>query len=188
MNRRTFLATIALGSAGALPLAAENYSDYSKDPRPDVAEGTFTAGSAPGPVFAGSPVVTGPASEAITILQPLQRHAVGYLEYALENEPYRRVNAEQAGMIPLAEHVLKFRLPPLPPGKTVHYRFTAWTVGWVKVQQFYHGEPKTGVPQTSPEYSFRTLDASADTTHFAVWNDSRENVETLRALHERRWR
>ncbi len=32
MNRRTFLAT-TLGTAGALPLAAQNYSDYTKDPR-----------------------------------------------------------------------------------------------------------------------------------------------------------
>ncbi len=181
MNRRTFLATAAVGSA--LPLVAQNYSDYTKDPRPDVAEGTLTAGSAPGPVFKGSPVVTGPATEAITILQPLQRHATGYLEFAVENEPYRRVDAEQAGLLPLAEHVLKFQLPPLPPGKTVRYRFTARAAGWVKVRQFYHGELKFGEPQTSPEYSFRTLDAAAGTTTIAVWNDTHENTETLKALH-----
>jgi hypothetical protein len=180
MNRRTFLAT-AVGSAGVLPLAAQNYSDYTKDPRPDVAEGTYTAGSTPGPVFAGSPVVSGP--EAITILQPLQRHATGYLEFAVENEPYQRVDAPHAGLQPLAEHVLKFQLPPLPPGKKVRYRLTARSVGWVKVKQFYHGEPKFGEPQVSPEYSFHTLDAAAHETTLAVWNDTHENTETLQALH-----
>ena len=54
MNRRTFLAT-ALGTAGALPLAAQNYSDYTIDPRPDVPEGTWTAGGMDGPVFKGKP-------------------------------------------------------------------------------------------------------------------------------------
>jgi len=181
MNRRTFLATAAAGAAS--PLIAQNYSDYTKDPRPDVAEGTLTAGSASGPLFAGSPVVTGPAPEAITILQPLQRHATAYLEFAVENEPWRRVDAEQAGMLPLAEHILKFRMPPLPSGKTVRYRFTARAAGWVKVKQFYHGELKFGEPQTSSEYTFRTLDAAADATTIAVWNDTHENSETLKTLH-----
>jgi len=135
-------------------------------------------------VFAGSAVVTGPAGDAITILQPLQRHATGYIEYAVENEPYQRVNAGQAGLLPFAEHALKFRLPPLPPGKIVRYRFTARTLGWVKVKQFYHGELKAGTPQTSQEYTFRTLDTAADVTTFAVWNDTHENSETLRAVHE----
>lgn len=183
MNRRSFFTTAALGCTGAMPLAAQNYSDYTKDPRPDVAEGTYTAGAAPGPVFAGSPVVTGPAPEAITILQPLLRSATGYLEVAVESGPFQRVGLDQAGMRPFADHVLKVRLPALPAGKTIRYRFTAWTVGWVKVRQFYHGELKTGEPQTTPEYSFRTLDANTDTTRFAVWNDTHENSETLQSLH-----
>jgi hypothetical protein len=182
MNRRAFLATAALGSAGALPLTAQNYSDYSKDPRPDVAEGAYTAGSQPGAVFTGSPVVSGPAADGICVLQPLQRFATGYLEYAVAGEPFRRVDSNQAGLLPLAEHVLKFQLPPLPPGKIVRYRCTARAAGWVKVKQFYHGEVKFGEPQTSPEYRFRTLDATADTTRFAIWNDTHENAETLKAL------
>jgi len=183
MNRRTFLSTAAVGSAGVLPLVAQNYSDYSKDPRPDVAEGTYTAGSASGPVFAGNPVVSGPAPEAITILQPLQRHATGYLEFAVENEPYQRVDAPEAGLQPFAEYVLKFRFPPLPPGKTVRYRVTARPVGWVKVKQFFHGELRFGEPQIGPEYRFRTLDSAGGITTLAVWNDTHENVDTLKSLH-----
>jgi hypothetical protein len=181
MNRRKFLT--ALGSTGALPLVAQNYSDYSKDPRPDVAEGTYTAGSATGPVFSGSPVVMGPASDALTILQPLRQHATGYLEYAVEDGPLQRVDAGHAGLLPFAEHVLKFRLPPLPSGKSIRYRFQARTAGWVKVRQFYHGELKAGPWQISPEYRFRTLSPAADTTTFAVWNDTHENAETIKAVH-----
>ena len=181
MNRRTFLGAAAV--APVLPVGVPNYSDYSRDPRPDVDEGTWTAGAAPGTVFHGSPVVSGPAPGAITILQPLQRHATGHLEFSVADQPWQRVDAGEAGLLPLAEHVLKFRLPPLPAGQSVRYRITARTVGWVKVKQFYHGEQRFGEPQTTPEFQFRTLDAGADRAVIAVWNDTHENVETLRALH-----
>jgi predicted phosphodiesterase len=181
MNRRKFLATAALGST-ALPLAAQNYSDYTKDPRPDVPEGTWTAGTMDGPVFKGGPVVSGPAAEAIAILQPVQRLTTGHLEYAVEDGPWQRVDGDEAGLMPMSEHVLKFRLPPLPPGKIVKYRVVARSAGWVKVRQFYHGEFKAGQTQVSKEHSFRTLDPSANTTTFAVWNDTHENTETLKAL------
>lgn len=179
MRRRTFLTASSLVVGASAPLAAQDYSDYSKDPRP---EGTCTAGSLEGPVFAGSPVVSGPGPEAISILQPLQRMASGYLEFALEGESWQRVDALQAGLMPLSEHVLKFALPPLPPGKLVKYRTVARTGGWVKVRQFYHGEFKAGKPQTSPESSFKTLDPAAESTTFAVWNDTHENAQTLKAL------
>lgn len=180
MNRRQFLATAAVGSA--LPLVAQNYSDYTKDPRPDVPEGAWTAGGPDGPVFKGSPVVSGPAADATCILQPVQRLATGHLEYALEDGAWQRVDGDEDGLAPLSEHVLKFRLPPLPPGKVVRYRTVARAAGWVKVRQFYHGEFKAGEKQISPERSFRTLDPAADTTTFAVWNDTHENTETLKAL------
>lgn len=185
MNRRHFLTAAATGAAGAMPLAAQNYSDYSKDPRPDVPEGTLTAGSLDGPIFVGTPVVSGPAPDAVTILQPLKRSATGHLEYAVESGPWVKVNGGQGGLLPLAEHVLKFSLPPLPGGKAIRYRLVAHTVGWVKVRQFYHGEIKTGQPQTSEEFRFRTLDPAAGSTTFAVWNDTHENMETLKALHEK---
>jgi predicted phosphodiesterase len=183
VNRRKFLATAA-ASAGSISLLGQNYSDYSRDPRPDVAEGTFTAGSDSGPIFAGAPVVSGPGGETITIHQPLQRAATGYLEYAIEGGAFQRVDAEQAGMLPFAEHVLKFRLPPLPGGKAIRYRSVARSVGWVKVKQFYHGELRVGEPQTSAESTFRTLDPGSEKTTFAVWNDTHENIETLQSLHK----
>ncbi len=184
MNRRAFLSTATLGSAAALPLASQNYSDYTNDPRPDVAEGTYTAGATQGPVFAGNPVVAGPSPDATSVLQPLQRDATGWLEFAVEDDPWRRVDAGEAGLLPFNKHVLKFQLPPLPRGKIVRYRLTARTAGWIKVKQFYHGELKVGEPQASPEYSFRTLDPAASSTTFVVWNDTHENPETLRALNE----
>lgn len=182
MDRRTFISATSLALGVAAPAVAQDYSDYTKDPRPDVPEGTCTAGSLEGPVFAGSPVVAGPAPEAMTLLQPLQRMATGFLELAIDGADWLRVDAVESGLMPLSEHVLKFHLPPLPAGKVVKYRVVARTAGWVKVRQFYHGEFKAGQPQTSPEASFRTLDPDAESTTFAVWNDTHENAETLKAL------
>lgn len=174
MDRRAFLA-----SSGSVGLAATvDASVVDEEPQ-------FTAGSPPGPIFAGSPVVSGPSPDAITILQPIQRHATGYLEYSLGDGAFQRVDAESAGLLPLETHVLKFRLPPLPPGKEVRYRIVAHTVGWIRVRQFHHGEVRTGEPKRSDVRSFRTLDPSAPTTTFAVWNDTHENTETLKSLHSK---
>lgn len=181
MNRRTFLAaSTTVAASGAI--TAQNYSDYSKDPRPDVKEGSLTAGSLEGPLFSGSPVVSGPSHEALTILHPLQRFATGYLEYCINDGPWRRIDGGQAGLLQLSENVLKFSLPPLPGGVEVRYRVVAHSVGWVKVKQFYHGELRSGKGQISAEYRFRTLSPDAETTSFVVWNDTHENEETLKAL------
>lgn len=199
MDRRKFLITTTFSTtasitAGSVGFAQDeskedsparpDYSDYSKDPRPDVAEGTCTAGSLDGPIFKGHPVVSGPSHDATTIFQPLQRTATGYLEYSIDGQPWQRVQGSEAGMRQLSEHVLRFQMPELPPGKLVQYRIVGHSIGWVKVRQFYHGNIKQGVRQVSDEYSFRTLDPNAESTTFAVWNDTHENDETIAALHD----
>lgn len=173
MDRRKFLS--ASGAVGFGSMAA---GGFQEDPK-------FTAGSGPGPVLAGSPVVAGPGHDAITILQPLQRHATGFLEYAVGNEAFQRVDAETAGMRPFEAHVLKFRLPRLPPGKEIRYKITARSIGWVQVREFFHGEVRAGEPETGAVRTFRTLDPAAESTTFAVWNDTHENAETLKTLHAR---
>jgi hypothetical protein len=51
------------------------------------------------------------------------------------------------------------------------------------VREFFHGELKAGPDETSEVRTFRTLDPAAETTTFAIWNDTHENAETLRQLH-----
>ncbi len=177
MDRRVFLSAV-----GALPIAsivrgADSVSQHEQTDH-------YTAGSGTGPIFVGSPVVSGPASDAITILHPISRYAKGWLEFAVEDRPFERVDALASGLMPLESHVFKFRLPPLPAGKTIRYRFKAHSVGWTRVRQFEHGQIVAGEVQATPEYSFRTLDSAADQTSFVVWNDTHENSETLHALHE----
>lgn len=178
MDRRNFLS-----AAGALPMVGVvgGIGAFAEEEK---AVGEFTAGSGPGPIFTGSPVVCGPAADAITILHPVARYATGWLEYAVEDGPFQRVDAIANGLMQLDPHVLKFKLPALPAGKSIHYRITGRSVGWFQVREFYHGQIMPGDPQTTPEYSFRTLSPAADKTQFVVWNDTHENSETLHALHK----
>lgn len=179
MDRRTFIT--AAGAAGMLPGASLLAADANSGEN----GAEYSAGSSPdGPPMVAAPVVCGPAHDALTILQPLARHATGYLEYAVADGPLERVDAAHAGLLPFEQHVLKFRLPPLPPGQQVRYRVTARTVGWVPVKQFVHGKIVTGEPQTGPEQFFRTLDPAAESTRFIVWNDTHENESTIRSLHK----
>ena len=118
------------------------------------------------------------------MLQPVQRTSTGHLEYRVEDGDWTKVEALHAGMRPMSDHVLKFRLPDLPPGKLIRYRVVAHTIGWVKVRQFYHGEMRAGKPQKGSENSFQSLDPDSESTCFVVWNDTHENDETLVVLHD----
>jgi predicted phosphodiesterase len=86
--------------------------------------------------------------------------------------------------MPYEAHVLKFRLPPLPPGREVRYRTTARAITWVPEAQFVHGKIVSGEPEVGAERSFRTLDPAATETKFVVWNDTHENPETLKSLEK----
>jgi predicted phosphodiesterase len=119
----------------------------------------------------------------MVVLQPLRRPASGFVEIAVGGGGFERVDAESGGLLPFEAHVLKFRLPPLPPGTDVRYRVTAWSIDWVPVREFIHGEIAAGEPETGEVRCFRTLDPAAEATTFAVWNDTHENESTLRALH-----
>jgi acid phosphatase type 7 len=186
MDRRNFLTTTS-----ALAMAHAVREATAANDVPSSTEPNITFGAAPGPAIAHNPVVSGPSPEAITILQPLARHATGHFEFAVANhdgdepgdEKFQRVDAEAAGLLPLAEHVLKFRLPPLPAGKQIKYRVVARSIGWKQVREFVHGEIVAGPEEVGPTHTFRTLDPAADTTKFAVWNDTHENAETLSGLH-----
>ncbi len=143
---------------------------------------TSTAGAeektVQGPAMGGAAVVSGPAPESLSILHPVRRPATGFLEIAVGDEPFRRVDAEDDGLLAFAEHVLKFRVPPLPAGAQVKYRVTVVPIDYQNAYKIVRGEP-----ETSAERTFRTLDPAARETRFVVWNDTHENQETIAAVH-----
>jgi hypothetical protein len=129
-------------------------------------------------VLAGPAVVAGPGAEGMVILQPVGAPATGFVELAVGDGELRRVEAEAEGLLPYAEHVLKFRLPKLPAGARVRYRVTVVPIDFQNAYKIIRGEAIT-----TPERTFRTLDPAAAATRFAVWNDTHENQATIAAVH-----
>jgi acid phosphatase type 7 len=167
MERRSFLKSTLMASSGVAVIGLVEDSRV---------EGATAANQS---ILSGSPVIFGPDSDALCILQSVSGPATGYAEIAVNGEPFRRIDAETSGLLPYDPHALKFRLPPIPPGVTLQYRVT---VRRIRFEDAYHIFPEeTGTSQT---HSVRTLDPSAKETRFIVWNDTHENLETIRALHE----
>ncbi|MBX3413037.1 MAG: metallophosphoesterase [Pirellulales bacterium] len=166
MQRRTFLKSGLCAGATATLVA---HTSALRDAAADSASHES--------LLAGSPVVFGPDSAALTVVQGVRGAATGFLELALGDEPFQRVDAETAGLLPYDPHVLKFRLPPLPAGQTLRYRIVARPIDFQTAYKILPGEPVT-----SETYACRLLDPSADETQFVVWNDTHENQTTLDML------
>ncbi|WP_425615322.1 metallophosphoesterase [Anatilimnocola sp. NA78] len=167
MQRRSFLSTSLAAGIGIS--ATTNLQPTAAAPKPDEPE----------VVLIGRPVVSGPAAESITILQGVFGPVAGYLEFAIGDGEFQRVDAESNGLLPLEQYALKFRLPPLPAGKEVKYRITARSIEFKNAYNIVQGPV-----EVSETYSFRTLDPAAGETRFLIWNDTHENQETIRALHK----
>jgi len=146
---------------------------------PAVVQAAAEAGAGPAPsILAGSPVVSGPDPRSLVVLQPVSGPATGFVELSVNNEPFRRIDAESDGLLPYAAHVLKFRLPELPAGTEVKYRVSVAPIQFQNAYKIQRGE---AVPSSTE--GFRTLDPAAKETRFAIWNDTHENQETIAGVH-----
>lgn len=168
MQRRDFLTSsvtgLCLASAETVVAAAQEGARR-------------TAG--PESVFFGHPVVSGPSADALVILQGVNGPASGFVELAVGDGPFERVDAESAGLLPYDANVLKFRLPALPQNQSIRYRVTARRIEFktdYNIQQ--------GPVESTPVYTVPTLDTQAARTKFVVWNDTHENLNTIRQLQE----
>lgn len=176
MRRRDFLQT-ALAASAATPFLTNGPTAGAQEP-------TQAKESTSGPLLNGSPVVSGPAPDAMTILQAVNGPATGFAEIRVRDEgssegDWQRVDAESAGLLPYDSNVLKFRLPALPPGVRVDYRVSVTAIDFQNAYKIVRGET-----ERSSQRTFRTLAPQGGTTRFAIWNDTHENQETIAALHK----
>lgn len=129
-------------------------------------------------VAMGEPMIAGPDSGNLAILQAVSSPASGYVEISINNSDWQRVLPEKHGLVSYQSEVLKFPLPPVPAGAELRYRIT---VSSVHFQNAY--KIQRGAPITSSVYQIQCLDPSKKTTQFVVWNDTHENDKTITALH-----
>jgi hypothetical protein len=115
------------------------------------------------------PVVMAPRSDGAEIGWSVSRLCKGRIEFK-DGWDTRFLAQDGWGFSPQGDRVLRVRLDGLTPGTIYHYRAVT--------------EPAEGLPLsvTSEWRTFRTLDPAAGSTRFAVWNDTHDVFDVLKAL------
>lgn len=167
MKRRTFFhtATQAITGAALLPQSVTTAT-------------AAATSSAPQPLaFASAPVLMNPTPDGVSIVCAINAPATGWVEYGETEALGQRCDGAAEGFLPYENKALRFRLEGLKPGKQYFYRVHAVAIHF---QTAY--KATRGAAIASGVRSFRTLDPSAATASFTVWNDTHQNKETLRQL------
>jgi hypothetical protein len=172
MNRRAFVKTASSAAlvAGLTPdqlLAQAISSDPKTPPAP-------LAGITP-------PVLQNATPTAVTVFWSTNAPATGWVEYGETENLGQSARGGEYGLLPYDPRVLRVRLTGLRPGRNYFYRVHTKPVDFAGPYDIRVGEAVAG-----PVYSFKTLDAGAESTSFVMWNDTHQNNETLARLIEHR--
>lgn len=116
------------------------------------------------------PVVMAPRADGAEIVWGVSRHCRGWVEMKSGDET-RRIGGTGFGFSTQGDKALRVRLEGLAAGTKSAYRTVTEAMG----------EPAGR--EESGWREFRTLDAAAAETRFAVWNDTHVNNATIAQLH-----
>lgn len=127
--------------------------------------------------FASAPVLMNPSPESVSIVCAVNAPATGWVEYGPTEALGLRCEGGVQGLLPFEPRALRFKLEGLKPGATCHYRVHAAPVRYETAYKVHRGEAIA-----TEVRSFRTLDPKAASTRFTLWNDTHQNMDTLRQL------
>ncbi|MBL9178936.1 MAG: metallophosphoesterase [Verrucomicrobiaceae bacterium] len=122
------------------------------------------------PLVITPPVVMAPRADGAEIVWGVSRHCRGWVEVKSGDET-RRMGGTDFGFSTQGDKALRVRLEGLVAGTKSAYRTVTEAMG----------EPAGR--EESAWREFRTLDAAAAETRFAVWNDTHVNNATIAQLH-----
>jgi predicted phosphodiesterase len=117
-------------------------------------------------------VVMAPRTDGVEVVWAVNRLCRGWVEWREAGGEAKKCAADDFGFVPQGDSVMRVRLDGLQPGKSYELRAIVEAADGEKARE------------ETPWKSFRTLDPSATEAHFVVWNDTHENHETIRRLHE----
>lgn len=160
LSRRSLLAAGVFAGAGISTWGAEPEGDFR---------------------FLSDPVLTNPTADAVTCLWATSAPATGWVEYGETEKLGSRASGDEHGLMPYDERVFKVRITGLKPGTRYYYRVHAVRVDFRGAYDIRRS--KTEIVE-SRVHSFTTPAAEAEEVRFTVWNDTHENAETIRRLHE----
>ena len=116
-------------------------------------------------------VLMAPRTDGIEAVWAVSRLSRAHVEWEADDGSKGTAGADVFGFVPQGETILRVRVSGLKPGKS--YRLRAHTQA--------AGDKETS---TSNWKVFRTLNATAATTRFVMWNDTHIHNESIRALHK----
>ncbi|MDR2512304.1 MAG: metallophosphoesterase [Puniceicoccales bacterium] len=165
MHRREFLTTIGLaGSANLLKGVPNSVAAADKASRVSLG---------PKSLLHGTPAVFAPAADGFTVSCPLAAAALVWLEYGETDTLGTLMKGDAQGFVPHDDKVVKIRLRGLKSGTRYYWRA--------------HAKPLRGGATTfTKTYATRTLDPGAQKAAFTVWNDTHDNAQVIRQLHDAR--
>lgn len=136
------------------------------------------------PLIASPPVVQHPSAQGVTIHFAVSSLATGWVQWGLSAEQLDRTAiAHQHGLISASDRALSVRLSlddDKLSGQTIYYRVVAQPLAYKNAYTLERGEP-----QSSPVYALRLPSATATEVTIAIINDTHEQRQTLRTLHDR---
>ena len=130
------------------------------------------SGPTPQALMATPAVVMAPRTDGVEIVWAVTRLCRGWVELRMEGGEVFQHAADDFGFVPQSDSVMRVRIDGLETGGKYEVRAIVEAVDGDKTRE------------ETPWKSFRTIDPAAVGAHFVVWNDTHENHETIRRLHE----
>jgi predicted phosphodiesterase len=123
------------------------------------------------PLVTSPPVIMAPRTDGFEVVWGVSRLSRGWVEWVAADGTRGGTTSDAFGMVPQDENVLRVRTAGWAAGTTRHVRAVTESV------------MDPGERHTSPWMPVRTLAPAAESSHFAVWNDTHQNNDTLLGLH-----
>lgn len=154
MKRRGFLGKVAAGAvAGAAGVTSAKETPV-----------------ATGPLMKTPAVIMAPRHDGAEVVWAVSRLSRGRVEWRGGDGGSGTAAADRFGFVPQGDKFLRVRVEGLKPGGKYQLR---------AITESADGKDH----QASPWKNFRTLDPSAQSTEFVVWNDTHQNAPTIGKLH-----
>jgi Calcineurin-like phosphoesterase len=115
-------------------------------------------------------VLMAPRPDGAEAVWAVNQLSMGKIQWEAPDGSAGTAASDPFGLVPQGEKELRVRLAGLKPG--VSYRVRSVTISAGDGQQ-----------ETSPWKTLRTLDPSANSSRFVVWNDTHAHSQTIQKLH-----
>lgn len=173
-------ATGLLATTGVAALAARAASAARREA---YKERSSAAPTKTNTLINATPAVYAPATDSATIIWTLNAPARGWVEYGTDPRNLtQRSGGDPFGFTPHDERILKVRLRALAPATRYYWRAAAVPLPPLAPGATMNALPPEPPPAYTPVYSFTTLAPDAPETHFAIWNDTHLDKDTLTRL------